>query len=132
VGAFATARQSRAAEMALDACRKDWQIVFTNEHGRLISARDWSRDAWHPALRKAGITPGRMNGQHNLRHAFVAVLIDGGASAQQVRDYCGHSSIKTTLDVYGHLFERSHDRARSIIDDTFSAGVYPLRTVEGQ
>jgi hypothetical protein len=43
-------------------------------------------------------------------------LIDGGATSRDIQTWAGHKSIKTTYDVYGHLFERAHDRARSIID----------------
>lgn len=41
----------------------------------------------------------------------------------------GHASIKTTSDIYGHLFEQAHERARSLMDDMFSAAAYRRRPV---
>jgi integrase len=32
----------------------------------------------------------------------------------------GHASAKTTLDVYGHLFNDEEDRTRQAIDDAFA------------
>lgn len=113
-------------------CARDWRIVFTDDNGELIKTRGFQREVWTPALTSAGLAPGRANGQHNLRHYYVSTLIDGGANAKGIQTFVGHKSIKTTYDVYGHLLERSRDRARSIIDAAFSANVYPLRTAEGQ
>ncbi|WP_216211658.1 tyrosine-type recombinase/integrase [Amycolatopsis aidingensis] len=112
-------------------CRKDWRVLFFDGHD-LISARDFNRDAWHPAVRTAGLTPSPGTGQHQLRHYYASMLIDGGASMKEVQVFMGHASIKITADTYGHLFERSNDRARGIIDTAFSAPAYPLRTAEGQ
>jgi integrase len=104
---------------------------------RLIERGTWNRDVWHPAIKAAGVSAGSANRIHNFRHYFASRLIDGGpahrgASMEQVRDYLGHASIQTTSETYGHLFEQAHERARSLMDDLFSAVVYPLRTAEGQ
>jgi integrase len=40
---------------------------------------------------------------HDLRHTFGGLLIQSGAPLTYVRDQMGHSSIKITVDVYGHL-----------------------------
>jgi integrase len=99
-------------------------------HGELIKSRDFSRDVWNRAHVSAGLAPGRINGQHNLRHYFVSQLIDGSATPKDIQTFVGHKSIKTTYDVYGHLFEPARDRARTIIDPAFSSGAYPVRTAE--
>jgi len=49
---------------------------------------------------------------HDLRHYFASVLIRSGASVKVVQARLGHSSTKTTLDVYGHLFADEEDRRR--------------------
>lgn len=105
-------------------------MVFTNEDGELIKSWDFRRDVWNPTLAKVELAAGKINGQHNLRHYWVSSLIDGGATPKDIQTWAGHKSIKTTYDVYGHLFEGSHDRARSIIDLRFSSGACPLRTAE--
>jgi integrase len=40
---------------------------------------------------------------HDLRHTFGSLLIQAGAPLTYVRDQMGHSSIKITVDIYGHL-----------------------------
>jgi integrase len=40
---------------------------------------------------------------HDLRHTYAILLIENGASLAYVEDQLGHSSIQTTVDVYGHL-----------------------------
>jgi len=41
---------------------------------------------------------------HAARHAYASTIIDAGLSAVAVKTYMGHSSITTTIDLYGHLF----------------------------
>ncbi len=52
------------------------------------------------ALEKAGLRRIRF---HDLRHTFASLLIQNGESLAYVKDQLGHSSIKMTVDVYGHL-----------------------------
>ena len=40
---------------------------------------------------------------HDLRHIFATLLIEQGESLAYIRDQLGHSSIKITVDTYGHL-----------------------------
>jgi len=44
------------------------------------------------------------------------VLIRSGASVKVIQARLGHSSAKTTFDVYGHLFGDEEDRTRAAID----------------
>ncbi len=57
-----------------------------------------------------------MGDPHDLRHYFASVLIRSGASVKVVQARLGHSSAKTTLDVYGHLFADEEDRTRAAVD----------------
>lgn len=111
-------------------CDADHEILFSHK-GKLISHNVWP-EMWHPAVIAAGLTPSRRNGLHQLRHYYASTLIEGGASMEQVRDYMGHASIVITAEVYGHLFKRSHEKARNIIDQAFSARAYPVRTAQDQ
>jgi integrase len=40
---------------------------------------------------------------HDLRHTTASLLIQNGAPLAYVKDQLGHSSIKVTVDIYGHL-----------------------------
>jgi integrase len=39
---------------------------------------------------------------HDLRHTTASLLIQNGAPLAYVKDQLGHSSIKITVDIYGH------------------------------
>jgi site-specific recombinase XerD len=51
-------------------CGKDWYVVFTNEDGELIKSWKFGREVWNPTLVMVKLATGKINGQHNLRHAF--------------------------------------------------------------
>lgn len=53
-----------------------------------------------PALRKTGLSC-RF---HDLRDTSVALAIAEGAHSKLIQTRMGHSSIRVTLDRYGHLF----------------------------
>jgi len=42
---------------------------------------------------------------HDLRHTHAALLIAQGEHPKLIQTRFGHSSIRVTLDTYGHLFE---------------------------
>jgi integrase len=46
---------------------------------------------------------------HDLRHTQAALLIRSGANPLEIKERMGHASIKTTYDIYGHLFPGAHD-----------------------
>jgi integrase len=39
---------------------------------------------------------------HDLRHTFGSLLIQNGEPLAYVKEQMGHSSIKVTVDIYGH------------------------------
>jgi len=43
-------------------------------------------------------------GLHALRHAAASLFIEDGWSVKRVQSVMGHSSVRVTLDTYGHLF----------------------------
>ena len=54
---------------------------------------------FYRAVHRAGIGPLRF---HDLRHTYGSTLIDQEVSICDVQRWMGHSSIKITVDVYGH------------------------------
>ena len=44
---------------------------------------------------------------HLLRHTYATRLIRAGCSPDRLKYLMGHTSIKTTLDTYCHVFEES-------------------------
>lgn len=50
---------------------------------------------------KTGLPPIRV---HDLRHSHASMLIDMGVSPLEIAERLGHESVKTTLDIYSHLY----------------------------
>ena len=50
---------------------------------------------------KAGLPRIRV---HDLRHSHASLLIDMGVSPLEIANRLGHESVKTTLDIYSHLY----------------------------
>lgn len=122
--------------------------IFRGEgRGKRDGARQvwpaWYREnIWHPARRRAGIgvtTPDE-NGQvhdlldhqgrrlpratpHSLRDSHVAWLISRGQALPVIQARLGHESIKTTIDVYGHL-------QADVIEASVDAAQDALRSIE--
>lgn len=55
-------------------------------------------------------------GMHSLRHACASLWIASGYNPKQIQKLMGHSSIKVTFDVYGHLFT-DHDADQKAAED---------------
>lgn len=65
------------------------------------------------AWREAGLEP---LGLHEGRHSFASMLLAAGASMQKVSALMGHTSIRTTLDLYGHLTGDAGREAVCLLD----------------
>lgn len=70
-----------------------------------------------------GVTP------HDLRHTAVAIAIAGGAQPIEVQAMCGHDSIQTTYDRYGHLFPDAQADLAARVDAIRTAARSRLRAV---
>ena len=55
---------------------------------------------------------------HDLRHSHVAALIARGEHPKVIQTRLGHSSIKITLDRYGHLFDGLDEAAAERLNDS--------------
>jgi integrase len=58
---------------------------------------------------------------HECRHTFASILIDTGANPKAIQEVMGHSKIRTTYDVYGHLLPGSYDDVRARMDAYLAA-----------
>jgi len=75
-------------------------LIFRTSRGGLVTAyhlTHWTQ----AAARRAGL---RRVSFHDLRHTCASLLIHAGVPAKAIQQYLGHSSIRITMDVYGHLF----------------------------
>jgi integrase len=58
---------------------------------------------------------------YDLRHTHASLLIAEGVHAKKIAERLGHSSIKLTMDTYGHLFEESDRESAEQMDRLFGS-----------
>jgi integrase len=86
-------------------------LVFTNKEGRPIDGSTLAQ-AFKSLVKAANLPP--ESTFHWLRHTCAMRLIARRAQAREVMEVLRHKSIRTTMDVYGHMFP---ENVRGIIDD---------------
>ncbi|MBN1547394.1 MAG: site-specific integrase [Syntrophaceae bacterium] len=91
--------------------------IFANSEGNPPDMQNLKNRVFFKLLEKAGLRRIRF---HDLRHTYASILIQNGEPLAYVKEQLGHSSIKITVDVYGHLVPGSNrqavNRLPSIID----------------
>jgi hypothetical protein len=83
----------------------EWSPVFTTEDGKPSQPRVFLR-AIQNAAERCGLNNGTHAdrvGVHTLRHYVASKLLANGVEMMVVSRILGHESIKTTVDIYGHL-----------------------------
>ncbi|MEV6651203.1 site-specific integrase [Streptomyces sp. NPDC051219] len=107
--------------------------VFAHGSGDQVST--WAIERQIRAVR--GNIPGLPEGFrfHDLRHYYASLLISTGADVKVVQHRLRHSSGKTTLDTYGHLWPDSEETTRTAVGAVMAGKIKkaadPSRTGEG-
>jgi integrase len=103
-------------------------LVFTGEKGAPLRAANFRQRFWMPAVDASVGQPLRF---HDLRHSHAALLIAAGLQAKVIQRRLGHSSIKTTFDVYGHVFEGLDVQAAAALDNSWEGREDADRSTSG-
>lgn len=77
------------------------ELVFTSTIGTPVDPDNFRRE-FSRLTEQAGLghwTP------HELRHSAASLLLANGVPLKEISEALGHSSIRVTADVYGHLLE---------------------------
>lgn len=77
--------------------------LFPGVKGGYLNPRAWRRWVWDVIVEQAelsGWTP------HSARHTYATRHLRAGCSLQWLSAQMGHSSIKVTVDTYGHLAQK--------------------------
>ncbi len=85
---------------------ESWQengLLFPSEVGTPLEERNVLR-RFQSICQANGLTKLRL---YDLRHTHASLLIHEGVHPKKISERLGHSSIKLTMDTYGHLFEGS-------------------------
>ena len=93
--------------------------VFRTPKGTPVDPDNWNTRVWAKLRERAGLR--NSIGLHSLRHTFASLLIDNGESIKYVSRQLGHASASFTLDVYGHCFEETSDRAMGRLQEAIRA-----------
>lgn len=101
-------------EWQLKSKPNDNNFVFCNESGNSIDPRNLVRRRFEPIVEKAGL--GKVC-WHSLRHTFASYLINKNVPTKYIQSQLGHSSIKMTIDIYGHLFPETCEQGTKALDD---------------
>lgn len=113
VVAMLTARKA-AQEKDRLAAGEAWEetgYVFTTQLGTPLDPRNVQRD-FQTICTKAGI--GKWH-PHELRHSAASLMLAAGVPIQVVSDVLGHSSIRMTADVYGHILQPQREEAAAAL-----------------
>lgn len=84
----------------------DPEWVFSAPKGGHLKYDNFRNRVWLPATEAAGLAPFNL---HELRHTAAAFFIAEGANVLQVMRLMGHEDSRTTLETYGHAFEKDDD-----------------------
>lgn len=88
------------------------ELVFTAVQGGRVRPQNFHPRVWRPAVEASGI--GKTPDLHSLRHSHASALILGGVPLSVVQRRLGHESVKTTVDVYGHLTPDAYAGAAAV------------------
>ncbi len=91
-------------------------LVFRSEAGTPIGQHAFRR-TFRRACARAGLSPAPR--VHDLRHTAASLAIAAGAHPKLIQDMLGHSSVTTTMNVYGHLFDSLHEEVADRLDDAW-------------
>jgi integrase len=102
------------------AAREDWReegYVFTSRFGTPL---DWGNTLhrFQALCKKNDLPKIRF---YDLRHTHASLLIAEGVHPKKIAERLGHSSIKLTMDTYGHLFEGSDRESAEQMDRLFGS-----------
>lgn len=78
---------------------EDNDLVFCTQQGRPLHAAQVEA-AMVSYKAKAQVSKIRF---HDLRHAHATLLLNAGVQVKVVSERLGHSTIRTTLDIYAHV-----------------------------
>ena len=82
--------------------------VFANREGNPADMANLKTRHFFKCLARAKLRRIRF---HDLRHTYASLLIQNGESLAYVCDQLGHSTIKLTVDIYGHLVPGANRQA---------------------
>ena len=98
--------------------REDHGLIFPNQLGKTMNARNLSARSFKPLLAKAGLP--RSVRLHDLRHTCATLLLSTNAHPKLVQELLGHADIAITLNTYSHVLPGMGDQAAAAMESALS------------
>jgi integrase len=115
------AENKELRELCGNSYSNEWLgYICVNQLGEIIDP-DYITNRHRDLLKKAGLPPIRF---HDLRHSCVGLMMANEVPMERIRDWVGHSDIRTTVNIYGHLEYQSKKKTAKIIEKSL-----PLKKV---
>lgn len=109
-------KQSHLLTLGKDRKWPENQFLFSDEYGKPLRpdsiSQFWGRFRSRHKIRKIRF--------HDLRHTSATILINKGVHSKVIQERLGHSTIGTTMNVYGHVLEKADQTAAKHFDNLFS------------
>jgi len=97
--------------------RKDpGEYVFQAPLGGPVRYTNFRQRVFNPARKAAGLTGVTF---HSLRHSTGGLLRQLGVHTQVIQQRLGHSSSRTTTDIYGWVPDETDEHAAKALDELF-------------
>ena len=87
--------------------------MFPNKSGKVLNQNVFRRGGFYLLLAKAELPKIRI---HDIRHTYASLLLQAGAPLHYVKEQLGHSTIATTVDLYGHCQPSANREILNILD----------------
>lgn len=124
------------AAAGLDASTPD-ALVFPAPAGGPLTAANWRRRVWWPAVLAAGLgtltadedgtTHYEGPGFHDLRRTSATALVVAGVDVKTAQTRLGHSQVRLTLELYAQAVDEAERKAAEVV----GAHLMPARAATG-
>lgn len=109
-------KQTQLLKAGSDRKWKEYSFLFSDEFGQPKRpdsiSQFWKRFIERNELRKIRF--------HDLRHTSATLLTNKGVHAKVIQERLGHSTIGTTMNVYGHVLEQADQTAATHFESLFN------------
>lgn len=107
------------------AVKNKYDLVFPTSTGRWQETDNWRKRGFYKACIEAGLVELEKNelgeeiikpkySPYDLRHFYASMLIEQRVNLKRIQSLMGHEDIKTTLNTYGHLIDKSESKREKI------------------
>lgn len=97
---------------------QDYGLIFCTRLGTPLNAENLVKRHYFPIIEKAGV---RKINFHSLRHCSATLALANNVNIKIISERLGHSTIKTTADIYSHVSLEMQRKAAQGIDKVLFA-----------